>query len=132
MKFYIGSSFKNADLINYFSDKLCEHGLIHTYNWAKNIIENETVDDKIDASLKEIEGIEDADIVIIIIPAGRGTHIEMGMALAFNKKIYMCAMDEKEFSEATVNFYELPEIIKLAGTPDSIIKNILSDCNIKY
>lgn len=37
----------------------------------------------------EFQGIIDSDVVIILLPAGRGTHIELGMALALNKKVYM-------------------------------------------
>lgn len=37
MKFYIGSGFKNCELVNYYSKVLEEKGWHHTYNWAKNI-----------------------------------------------------------------------------------------------
>ncbi len=68
----------------------------------------------------------ESDVVIILLPAGRGTHIELGMALALNKKIILCSSNKDEFSvENTVNFYQLPEITKLIGNDDEIIKQIL-------
>ena len=85
MKFYIGSGFKNAELVNEFSKKLQNYGWQHTYNWAENIKENETIEDLIEYSKLEQKGIEEADAVIIILPAGRGTHVELGMAIALNK-----------------------------------------------
>ncbi|MEF2781897.1 MAG: hypothetical protein U0N20_02245 [Clostridium sp.] len=73
----------------------------------------------------EFQGIIDSDVVIILLPAGRGTHIELGMALALNKKVYLCSLTEEEFSvENTVVFYELPNITHLVGTADENIKII--------
>ncbi len=75
----------------------------------------------------EQQGIIDSDVVIILLPAGRGTHIELGMALALNKKIFLCSATEEEFSiENTVNFYQLLQIKRLIGNADYIIEQILS------
>ena len=81
MKFYIGSGFKNCELVNYYSKKLEENGWQHTYNWTKNINNYQTIEDLIEYSKLEQKGIIDSDVVIILLPAGRGTHIELGMAL---------------------------------------------------
>ncbi len=43
MKFYIGSSFKNCGLVNYFSEKLEPNGWKYTYNLSKNINNDETI-----------------------------------------------------------------------------------------
>lgn len=126
MKFYIGSGFKNCELVNYYSKILEENGWEHTYNWAKNISNDETIEDLIEYSKLEQKGIIDAGVVIILLPAGRGTHIELGMALALNKKIFLCSVTEDEFSiENTVNFYQLPNIVRLVGTADENINQII-------
>lgn len=126
MKFYIGSGMKNCELVNNYSKILEENGWEHTYNWAKNISGDETVEDLIEYSRLEQNGIVDSDVVIILLPAGRGTHIELGMALALNKKIFLCSATKEEFSiENTVNFYQLPNIIKLVGTADENLKEII-------
>lgn len=126
MKFYIGSGMKNCELVNYYSKMLEENGWKHTYNWADNINGNENIDDLIEYSILEQQGIVDSDVVIILLPAGRGTHIELGMALALDKKIFLCSATKDEFSiENTVNFYQLPNIIKLVGTADENLKEIV-------
>lgn len=128
MKFYIGSSFKNCDKVNEISEKLENNGWIHTYNWAKNIIGNETKEDLIEFSKLEKQAIIDSDVIIIILPAGRGTHIELGMALALNKKVFLCSFNKDDFNiENTVNFYEIPEITKIVGNTDDIINRITND-----
>lgn len=126
MKFYIGSGMKNCELVNYYSKILEEKGWKHTYNWAKNINGDETIEDLIEYSKLEQKGIIDSDVIIILLPAGRGTHIELGIALALDKKIFLCSATEDEFNvENTVNFYQLPNIIKLVGTADENIKEII-------
>ena len=127
MKFYIGSGFKNCELVNYYSKVLQENGWEHTYNWTKNISNNPTVEDLIKYSKLEQNAIIDADVIIILLPAGRGTHIELGMALALNKKIFLCSASEDEFSiENTVNFYQLPQIKRVVGNADDNIKQIIN------
>ena len=127
MRFYIGSGFKNCELVNYYAKILEKNGWKHTYNWTKNISNDETIEDLIKYSKLEQKGIIESDIVIILLPAGRGTHIELGMALALNKKIFLCSATKEEFSiENTVNFYQLPQIKKLVGSVDDNIKQILS------
>ncbi len=126
MNFYIGSGFKNCDMVNYVSQKLKEEGWKHTYNWADNILGYETLENLIEFSNLEIQGINDADIVIILLPGGRGTHVELGMSLALNKKIYLYSNDDNAFKDAkeTVNFYQLPSIVKLTGNIDECIEKI--------
>lgn len=69
----------------------------------------------------------DFDVVVILLPAGRRTHIELGMALALQRKVFLCSATEEEFSvENTVNFYQLPDIIKLTGAVDENIGSILA------
>jgi len=78
----------------------------------------------------ESKGIVDSDVVVILLPAGRGAHIELGMALALNKKIFLCSATKDEFSiENTVAFYGLPSIVQLVGTADENIKNIITLSN---
>lgn len=87
-----------------------------------------SIEDMIKYASLEKQGIFDSDVVIIVLPAGRGAHIELGMAMALNKKIYLCSNTKEEFSiENTVAFYELPKIIKLVGTTDENITKIIND-----
>lgn len=126
MKFYIGSGMKNCELVNYYAKVLKRNGWNQTYNWVENINDDVSIEDMTSYAKSESQGIIDSDVVIILLPAGRGAHIELGMALALNKKIFLCSEINEEFSiENTVAFYELPNIIKLIGTADENINKIL-------
>ena len=124
MKFYIGSNLKNYENVNYMANELRKNGWIHTFNWTEKIDEIKSEKDLIELAKIEKKAIKDSDIVIILLPAGRGTHIELGLALAYGKKVYLCFSEEKEMKDA-VNFYHLPEIIKINGSMGNIIHKIM-------
>lgn len=126
MKFYIGSGMKNCELVNYCAKTLKENGWEQTYDWVKNISDDVSIDDMTKYAKLESQGIVDSDVVIILLPAGRGAHIELGMAMALNKKVFLCSTTKEEFNiENTVAFYELPKVVKLVGTSDENLKEII-------
>lgn len=126
MKFYIGSGMKNCELINYYAKILKDNGWEQTYDWVKYMSDDVTLEDIIKYATLESQGIVDSDVVIILLPAGRGAHIELGMAMALNKKVFLCSDTIEEFRiENTVAFYELPNIVRLVGTADENLKRII-------
>ena len=128
MDFYIGSGMKNCELVNYYAKILKENDWKQTYNWVENINDDVSIEDMTAYAKLESQGIIDSDVVIILLPAGRGAHIELGMALALNKKIFLCSATKEEFSiENTVAFYGLPNIIQLVGNADENIKQIIKN-----
>lgn len=130
MKFYVGSGMKNCALVDYYAKILKENGWNQTYNWVENVNDDVSIEDMIEYAKLESKGIIDSDVVVILLPAGRGAHIELGMALALNKKIFLCSATKDEFSiENTVAFYGLPNIVQLIGTADENIKEIITLSN---
>lgn len=128
MNFYIGSGMKNCELVNYYAKILKENDWKQTYNWGENINDDVSIEDMTAYAKLESQGIIDSDVVIILLPAGRGAHIELGMALALNKKIFLCSATKEEFSiENTVAFYGLPSIVQLVGNADENIKQIIKN-----
>lgn len=130
MKFYVGSGMKNCELVNYYAKILKENGWNQTYNWVENVNADVSIEDMTEYAKLESKGIVDSDVVVILLPAGRGAHIELGMALALNKKVFLCSAAKDEFSiENTVAFYGLPDIVQLVGTADENIKKIITLSN---
>lgn len=126
MKFYVGSGMKNCKLVNCYAKLLKENGWEQTYDWVKNVSDDISRNDMIKYASLESQGIVDSDVVIILLPAGRGAHIELGMAMALNKKIFLCSVTDEEFNiENTVAFYELSKITQLVGNADDNVKKIL-------
>ncbi len=126
MRFYIGSGMKNCELVNYYANLLKENGWEQTYDWVKNVSDDISRDDMIKYASLESQGIVNSDVVIILLPAGRGAHIELGMAMALNKEIFLCSVTNEEFNiENTVAFYELSKVTQLVGNADDNVKKIL-------
>ena len=134
MKFYVGSGMKNSELVNYYAKILKDNGWEQTYNWVENINSDVSIKEMTKYAKLESQGVADSDVTIILLPAGRGAHIELGMAMALNKKVFLCSSTKEEFSvENTVAFYGLPNITQLVGTADENIEEIikLSKNNIR-
>ena len=127
MKFYVGSGMKNSELVNYYAKKLKEIGWQQTYNWVENINNDVSIEEMTEYAKLESQGVVESNITILLLAAGRGADIELGMALALNKKIFLCSSSIDEFSiENTVAFYGLTNIIQLVGTADENIEKIIT------
>lgn len=126
MKFYIGSGLKNFNKVNELSKKLIDIGWEHTFNWAAHgSVENETVDDLANISVIEQNAIVDSDVVIILLPAGRGTHVELGMSIVLEKNVFLLSADGKDFEiENTAGFYWHPNVIRIIGDIDVLVNQI--------
>lgn len=126
MKFYIASSFQNIDSVKYVSEVLKNKGYIHTYDWTKN--ERASTIDKLQAiGQEEKNGVLNADILVVLLPAGKGSHIEFGIALGQGKKVFLYSPNEDVRDlETTSTFYHLPEVEIVIGTIDELIDVIFS------
>jgi len=111
------------------SEKLKSAGWTHIYDWTVHgSVKESNVELLKEVAQKEFNGVKDADVVIVLTPGGRGTHTELGMAIAFNKKIYICHIDDKYFKcdDNTCAFYWLPHVKQFIGGIDDIADELLN------
>lgn len=121
MIFYIASSFSNKEGVQYVGNRLIESGFIHAYDWTQND-RAATLAELKDIGVKEKDAVFASDIVIVMLPGGKGSHIELGLALAGGKKVYLHSADDAFNDLAlTSTFYHLPEVEKVTGTLDDLI-----------
>lgn len=121
MKFYVASSFKNIDKVRYVSKQLAQRGFTLTYDWT---IPDEalTLERLKEIGQLEKRAVSEADVVIVLLPAGKGSHIELGLALGFGKKVILYAPDDEvNRIEKTSTFYQLDEVDQCIGTLDELI-----------
>lgn len=133
-KFYVASSFKNMDAVHYVTNKLLNMGYLQTYDWTKNAQAKEkqtiTLKDLMEIGQHEIQAVSDSDFVVILLPGGKGTHVELGIALGQNKKIFLYSEKGSiNIAEATCTFYHLSEVEKCFGTLDELIEKIAASEN---
>lgn len=124
MKFYIASSRINKEKVRYVSKKLKEEGFIQSFDWTQN--ENiATLEELADIGQKETNAVLESDFIIVLLPAGKGSHTELGIAIGNRKKVFLYSPDkEVDNLETTSTFYHLPEIQKCVGTIDELIESI--------
>ena len=123
MKFYIASKLENYEQVNYLANKLKSAGWSHTYDWTVHSpVKEISIEILKEVGRMEYNGVKEADVVIVLSPQGRGTHTELGMAIAFNKRTYLCHYDNTYFNcdENTSAFYWLPQVEQLIGSIDDI------------
>jgi nucleoside 2-deoxyribosyltransferase len=130
MKFYIASKFENYEQVKNLANSLKLFGLEQTYDWTVHSSIKETdIETLKSIGQREYDGVKNADIVIILTPQGRGTHVELGMAIAFNKIVYICHKDDKFFKcdDNTSTFYWLPNIYHFTGNIEELVDKIQTD-----
>lgn len=82
-RYYIASSLDNADQVRSLKAKLDAAGWEHTYDWTVHgSVQREGAARLAEVADDETDGVLCADVVIVLLPGGRGTHTELGMAVA--------------------------------------------------
>ena len=98
MKFYIASRLDNHAQVRHLAELLMRCGWEWTFDWTAHV-EVGAVDCDVLRSIgqRECEGVARADIVVVLSPQGRGVHVELGMAIALGKAVYICHEDDRYF-----------------------------------
>ena len=82
MKYYIASKLENAAQVRQLKAYLDDLGWEHTYDWTVHgSVQSEGVSRIAEVAANEAEGVLCANVVIVLLPGGRGTHTELGMAI---------------------------------------------------
>jgi len=126
-RFYIASSLNNKANVQIVSERLKQEGFIHTYDWTQNK-HLTSLDHLREVGMKELEAVKSSDFVVVMLPAGKGSHIELGIALGNDIKIYLYS-ENNELNELdkTSTFYHLKGVVQCIGTFDELIKLVLSE-----
>jgi nucleoside 2-deoxyribosyltransferase len=125
MKFYVASSFRNLQTVRHVSEKLINRGFQLTYDWTRNEGVS-TIEQLGEIGRQEIQAVTEADFVIVILPAGKGSHVELGIALGRGKKVYLYSPNEEvKDVEMTSTFYHVPEVRKCFGTIDELVETVV-------
>ncbi|MDY0394932.1 hypothetical protein RWE15_11425 [Virgibacillus halophilus] len=67
----------------------------------------------------------EADFIVVILPGGKGTHIELGIALGLEKRIFLYSPNEEVNNFETIStFYHLTEVEKCFGTLDELLEKV--------
>lgn len=122
-KFYIASGFANKDRVVNVSTIFKEHGFVHTYDWTRTEKAN-TTEALREIGTAEMNAVMETDFVMVILPGGKGTHVELGLALASGTKVYLYSQDPQVFLETT--FYQVAGVEHCSGKLDEVVNRIIA------
>lgn len=117
MNYYIATSLSKMKDHNLVRDSLKKFGHELSYDWTLHGSVKSVSKERLqEVSISELKGITEADYVIVLLPGGNGTHIELGFAIATGKKIFLHSEDAAlfELGPQTNVFYHHPELIRLS------------------
>jgi hypothetical protein len=115
-RFYIATSLSRAKDHNTVRDHLMGMGHELTYDWTLHgSVKSTTIENLKKVADKELEGIRSADFVVVLLPGGFGTHVELGAAIAWEKRIILHSQERDVFMpcEKTNAFYHPEGIHKI-------------------
>lgn len=118
MKYYIATRLENHAAHNVVRDGLSKLGHEITYDWTTHgPVWRKGVDEICRVALLERDGVESADVVIGLLPGGRGTHAEIGIAIGRRVPIILHHADDSMFGATpeTCAFYHAPDTLCLTG-----------------
>lgn len=100
MKIYVASKFSNWRAVRDLYSSLRADGWEITQDWTLDaerffvggLVETDDVLSQ--AALDDMSGVISADVVVLWLPAARGGHVELGMALALHKPVVIYSSPE--------------------------------------
>lgn len=116
MKYYIATSLSKAQSHNMVRD--CLNAMQHqiSYDWTTHgSVKSVSFDRLREVAVLELNGIADSDFVVVLLPGGYGTHVELGFALSSGKKIFLHSEDPSlfELGPQTNAFYHHPNLTRI-------------------
>lgn len=125
MKYYIATALERAADHTLVRDAMAAAGHQITYDWtAHGSVQSEGLARIREVAELETHGVLAADLVIVLLPGGRGTHAELGIAIGAGIPILLHTEDEGLLSGSsgrTCAFYHHRLVwqtaIKLAHLP---------------
>ena len=114
MKYYIATRLERAADHNTLRDAMAARGHTLTYDWTRHgSVWRSGVETIREVATLETLGVLDADLVIVLLPGGRGTHVELGMAIgAGTARVLLHTQEPHLFgaSPETCAFYHHPRV----------------------
>ena len=124
IKFYIASSFANKEKVRVAAGSLKDRGYIQTFDWTANLRAS-SIDDLKSYGELERRAVLEADFLVVLLPAGKGSHIEMGIAIGQGMPVYLVSETDELFNfDVTSTFYHLPQVKILIGPLNDSIECI--------
>ena len=117
-RFFVSARKDRSAEADALSIELKRRGWHRTYEW--NPLDGETLEELAKFAIAEMDGVRKADVLIVLLPGGFGTHVEIGAALALGKPVILHSPDQKTLETPyRCPFHYHPKVkIFISTTPD--------------
>lgn len=125
-KVYIATGLANFKAHNEVRDLLAENGIGLTYDWTYhgNLSDSSLESRRLTAE-KEVNGVISSDAVVVLLPGGRGTHVEIGIGFGCSRPIFLYEENGDFSSEhGTCIFYWHPGVIRVSGGLNILVNRV--------
>src|SRR6266853_4344866 len=92
-RFYLATRKDRAEEANAISAALSSHGWERTLTWSAQ--EGAGLAAHSELAQAELRAVAVADVLIVMLPGGYGTHVEIGAALALGKNVILHAPNQE-------------------------------------
>lgn len=113
MRYYIATSLNRFQVHNQVRDDLLKKGHLLTYDWTHHgSVQHTTIQRLQQVASLEYGAIVSADFVLVLLPGGRGTHTELGIAIAEKKPTFIHSEHPSLFQPGSevCAFYHHPHV----------------------
>ena len=132
MRFYIATGLGNAPLAIRLANVLISHGHELTYDWTAHgdvrFLGSQRMSE---VAFNEFRAVRDAELVVVLLPGGSGTHTELGAAIATrsNKRVILWSAtgDEFRYDSRTCVFYYHPAAERIVCPLEVLLELFDSD-----
>ena len=118
---YIATGFESWQLARDLAGRLENKGHAIAIAWWTYHPDNGAADavNWSEIGMKEARAVARCDAMIAMLPGGRGTHVEIGMAVALGKPVYLL----DSWSDRAVPFYHLPGVYYQQTTLECMVND---------
>lgn len=115
MNFYIATSLDNVAQHHAVRDVLVAAGHRLTYDWTEHgSVQGLGTAVIRGVAVAEYKGVRDADLVVVLGPGGRGTHVELGIAIGLGHPVVIFGWSEYYGDvPGTCAFYHHPRVLHI-------------------
>jgi nucleoside 2-deoxyribosyltransferase len=117
---YVATGLQRAKEARAMLDALGVLGFEPAYDWTVHgSVQGQGYARMAEVAANELAGVAAADIVVVMLPGGRGTHTEFGYALALGKKVFLVGpLTGADGLECA--FYHAPGVLRFSEESDLI------------
>jgi len=119
---YVATALGNALVAKELAERLKAEGCHITYEWWEHgPVQHLGFARVAEVARAEMQGVLDADVLVALLPGGRGTHAEIGLALGGGRAWVLLAGPRADADGRESSFYYAPQCVHL-GPGDDIVR----------